>query len=143
MELILGRPRNLMATVADQDTCDVLEDTMALIEMNQHRLRIVPEARLSSVANTSCKCLCWDLSGRVFLSHRIVITDSERKNVFAAVLFSVDKNLLDGEPGVWRKLNAAWEAKFGLVPGKLPGQPSRTNMGRPARWFPSTRGILR
>ena len=42
------------------------------------------------------------------------ITDSD---LFVAVLFFVDKNLRDGEPRVWRELNSAQDAKFGLPTG--------------------------
>ena len=48
------------------------------------------------------------------------VTDSN-VYLFVAVLFSVDTNLRDGEPRVWKELNAAWDAKFGLAPG---GQPT-------------------
>ena len=47
------------------------------------------------------------------------MTDSD-VYLFVAVLFFVDKNLRDGEPRVWRELNAAWDAKFGLAPGGRP-----------------------
>ena len=47
------------------------------------------------------------------------ITDSD-SYLFVAVLFFVDKNLRDGEPRVWRELNAAWDAKFGPAPGERP-----------------------
>ena len=40
------RLRNLMVTVNDPDTRELLEDTIALIEMNRCRPRMVPEARL-------------------------------------------------------------------------------------------------
>ena len=40
MEPIQGRLRNLMVTVEDQDTHELLEDTIALIEHNQCRQRI-------------------------------------------------------------------------------------------------------
>ena len=40
--------------------------------------------------------------------------------LFVAVLFFVDKNLRDGKPRVWRELNAAWDAKFGLPAGGRP-----------------------
>ena len=59
------------------------------------------------------------------------ITDSEI--LFVAAPFFVDKNLQDGEPRVWRELNVAWDAKFGLAPG---GRPTWDDKG-------STRGILR
>ena len=49
------------------------------------------------------------------------ITDSD-DYLFVAVLFFADKNLPDGVPRVWRELNAAWDAKFGLAPGG--GQPT-------------------
>ena len=48
MELIQGRLRTLMATVDYLDTRILLEDTIALIEVNQRRQRIVQEAHLSS-----------------------------------------------------------------------------------------------
>ena len=82
MKPIQGRLWTLMATVDDLDTRELLEDldTMALIEMNRRRPRIVLKhvyPPRESVTNTSCngihKYLCRDLSGRVFLSHRIVI----------------------------------------------------------------------
>ena len=41
------------------------------------------------------------------------ITDS-KVYLFVAVPVFVDKILLDGEPRVWRELNAAWDAKFSL-----------------------------
>ena len=52
MEPIQGRLRNLMATVEDPDTRELLEHTIALIDHNRCRPRIVPETRLSS------KCVC-------------------------------------------------------------------------------------
>ena len=38
-----------------------------------------------------------------------------------SVLFYVDKTLRDGEPRVWKELNAAWDAKFSRLPGGRPG----------------------
>ena len=37
-----------------------------------------------------------------------------------SVLFYVDKTLRDGEPRVWKELNAAWDAKFSCLPGGRP-----------------------
>ena len=47
------------------------------------------------------------------------ITDSEIY-LFVAVLFFVIKNLRDGEPWVWKELNVARDAKFGLAPWGRP-----------------------
>ena len=54
---IQRRLRTLMATVNDQDTRELLEDTIALIEMNRYdremsRKYVYPPR--ASVANTSC-----------------------------------------------------------------------------------------
>jgi hypothetical protein len=46
------------------------------------------------------------------------ITDNEIY-LFVAVLFSVDNKMLAGEPRIWRKLIAAWDATFGLAAGEL------------------------
>ena len=103
MEPIQGRLRTLMATVDDQDTHELLEDTIALIEMNRRRPRIVPEARSKRV----CRQYFVQWHPQVFMPGPIWqsasfppdrdITDSE-VYLFVAVLFFVVKNLRDGEP---------------------------------------------
>ena len=60
MEPIQGRHRNLMATFEDPDTRELLEDTIALIEHNQRRPRIVPETRLSSTRICRQHFVQWD-----------------------------------------------------------------------------------
>ena len=48
MKPIQGCLRNLMATVHDQETRELLQDTIALIEVNRRQQRIVPDTRLHS-----------------------------------------------------------------------------------------------
>ena len=138
MAPIQGRLRTFMATVNDPDTHELLEDIIAL---NCWKT-LLPGV---SVVNTSCNAIntivcvqgpLWQ-SVTVSIPPDRDITDSE-VYLFVVVLFFVDKNLRDGEPRVWRELNAAWDAQFGLPPG---GGPTTLN-GRPALWFPSTRGIF-
>ena len=116
-----------MATVDDLDTRELLEDTIALIEMNRRRPRIVQEVRLSSTRVCLQHFIQWDpqlfMPGPIWQSVSFPtdrdITDNEIY-LCVAVLFFVDKNLRDGEPRVWNKLNAAWDTKFGLAPGGRP-----------------------
>ena len=83
--------------IDDQDTHKLLEDIIALIELNQRRPRIVREARLSSTRVCRQHFVQWDdcieiqcqytsickfyrnLSGRVFLSHQIVILQTAKR----------------------------------------------------------------
>ena len=65
MEPIQGRLRNLMATIEDPDTRELLEDTIALIELNQRRPRIGLESRLFFTRVCRQHFVQWDL--QVFL----------------------------------------------------------------------------
>ena len=120
MEPIQGRLWALMATVNDADTLELLEDTIALIKMNQGWPSIVPEARLSSMRFCRQNFVQWDpkvfMLGPVWPSFSFPqerdITGSEIY-VFVALLFFLDKNLMDGEPFFWRELNASARL-FGL-----------------------------
>ena len=89
MDPIQGRLRTLMATVDDPDTREWLEDTIALIEMNQLRPRIFPDARLSSMR--VCRQHFLQLDPQVFMlvpiwqsvsfpvnSHQIVILQTAK-----------------------------------------------------------------
>ena len=60
MELIQGRLQTLMVTVDDPNTRELLEDAIALIEMNRSRQRIVPGARLSSYRVCRQHFVQWD-----------------------------------------------------------------------------------
>ncbi len=62
------------------------------------------------------KYLLRDVSGNLVLSHRIVILQTA---IFISLSLSfkvlyVDKTLRDGEPRVWKELNAALDAEFGV-----------------------------
>ena len=91
-----------MATVDDQDTRELLEDTIALIEMNRCRPKLVPKARLSSTR--VCRQHFIQLDPQVYTPGPIWqsvsfpsdrdITDSEIYLV-VAVLFFEDKNLME------------------------------------------------
>ena len=114
---IQGRLQTFMATVNDPDTHELLEDIIAL---NCWKT-LLPGV---SVVNTSCNAIntivcvqgpLWQ-SVTVSIPPDRDITDSE-VYLFVVVLFFVDKNLRDGEPRVWRELNAAWDAQLGLPPG--------------------------
>ena len=136
-ETIQGRLWKFMATLKDPDTLELLEDTIATIEWMQHRPRIVREVRLSSTRVCRQHFLQWDpqvfMPGHIWQSVSFQpdrdVTDSD-VYLFVAVLFFVDKNLRDGEPRVWRELNAAWDAKFGLAPGRRPTGPFITACNR-------------
>ena len=84
MEPIQGLLWTLMVTVDDQDTCELLDNTIALIEMNRRRQTIVQEVRLSStsaVANTLCNGICKYYAGTyltVFLSQQIVMLQTAK-----------------------------------------------------------------
>ena len=69
--------------------------------------------------DVSGKYLCQDVSGILFRSHRIMILQTVIF-ISLSVLFYVDKTLRDGEPRVWKELNAAWDAKFSCLPGGRP-----------------------
>ena len=121
--------QNFMATVTlnDPDTLEMLEDMIATIEWMRHRPNIVREVRLSSTRVCRQHFVPWDpqvfMLGPIWQSVSFPsdcgITHIEIY-LFVAVLFFVDKNLRDGEPLVWRELNAALDAKFGLPPGRRP-----------------------
>ena len=59
-ETIQGRLRKFMVTLKDQDTLEILEDTIVTIECLRYWPRIVPERRLSSTRVCRQHFLQWD-----------------------------------------------------------------------------------
>ena len=134
----------------DLDTRKLLEDIIALIKwinIDQElslKHDYCPRAFVANTQHFGQWALEWgpqvcmlEISGRVFPSHWIMILQTEKFNLFVAVLFLMNKNLRTESLG----LGGSW-MMHGTQNSAWPGG-GATNMGRAALWFPSTRGILR
>ena len=117
-----------MASEDGDDAHLVEEDGYdALLDLRPAIVQRLSEIRLSSVRVSREHFVHWDpkvfMPGRIWNSISFPpdhdITDSNIY-LFVAVLFYVDKTLRDGEPRVWKELNAAWDAKFSCLPGGRP-----------------------
>ena len=87
-----------MATVGDQGTLEWLEDTIALIELNRSRTRIVQEARLPSTSVCRQHFEQWDT--QVFMQGPI----------FHSVSFPPDSDITDSEVYLFVAVHGAGQA---------------------------------
>ena len=109
------------------DAHSVEEDAYdALLDLRQAIVQwLLPELARKHVyplCLSTRKYLRRDVSGNLVLSHRIVILQTA---IFISLSLSfkvlyVDKTLRDGEPRVWKELNAALDAEFGVGLGEQP-----------------------
>ena len=107
--------------LVEEDGYDVLLDLLPAI------VQPLLEIRLSSVCVSREHFMHWDLKlfmlGRIWNSVSLPLDhDIADREIYlvVTVLFYVDKTMKDGEPRVWKELNAAWDAKFSCLLG---GQP--------------------
>ncbi len=122
------KSRILQGIIEAIDGAPVSEELEARLERIRRMLhlpKMVPEVVLDSDRITPQHLLQWD--PRVFVLGPIwnsvsfppgrAVTKS-RLYLFVAVLFSVDNQMRDGEPRVWRELCHAWKTTFCLAPGE-------------------------
>ena len=140
MEPIESRLRNLIATIDDLDTRELLEGTNALIEMNVDRdcpgSTSILHARLSPTLRAMRSTSVY---AGTYLAECFFPTGYYRQQKNS--LYSCP--VLCGQESVGCRASGLEGAECCMRREIWLGPLGATNMGRPALWFPSTRGILR